>query len=327
MMNTGGMDQFVDQANRLGAARKPFLFIIDFEKQKPLIRPLPACREEGIYYHIEGLSNVEPDARPIPDFGFHRQPVAFDRYEAAFRQVTDAIHYGDSYLVNLCFPTEIETSLGLEEIFKFSRARYKLLVDGLFIVFSPESFIRIRDGRISTFPMKGTIDAAIPGAREKILADEKEMAEHATIVDLLRNDLNMVARNVRVDNYRYVEEVQSWKGKLLQVSSQISGVLPADFRGHLGTILDLLTPAGSVSGAPKKRTLELIREAEQEKRGYFAGVFGMFDGDGLNSGVMIRYLEQTPRGFRYWSGGGVTSNSSPQAEYEELIQKVYVPIY
>lgn len=326
-MEQGGMDQFIEQANRFGAERHPFLFIIDFEKEKPLIFPLDQCGDNGICYDIEGRTNVDLDPGPVPVFDFHTNPIDFQTYEMAFRHILEGIRYGDSYLTNLCFPTGVETSLELRDIFRFSRARYKLLVDRKFMVFSPESFVRIRDGRISTYPMKGTIDAAVPDARERILADDKEMAEHATIVDLLRNDLNMVASNVTVEKYRYVEEVQSWKGKLLQVSSKISGVLPPDYRSHLGTYLDLLTPAGSVSGAPKKRTLELIFEAEQASRGYFTGVFGAFDGDRLNSGVMIRFIEKTPRGYRYWSGGGITGRSRPEAEYNEMIQKVYVPIY
>lgn len=326
-MRIGKMEQFITKANRMGAAGEPFLFAIDFEKQKPLILPLDDCQEQGIYFDIEGCSNISLDTRPVPDFSFRSRPVAFDRYAKAFDMVMEGIHYGDSYLTNLCFPTDVKTSLSLRDVFRFSRARYKLLYEPRFMVFSPESFIRIRNGRISTFPMKGTIDATIPGAREKLLKDKKEMAEHATIVDLLRNDLNRVATGVRVERYRYLEEIPSWKGRLLQVSSHISGELPQDYRGNLGTILDLLTPAGSVSGAPKKRTTELILEAELQHRGYFTGVFGVFDGDQLNSGVMIRFLEQTPGGYRYWSGGGVTSQSIAEAEYEELIQKVYVPIY
>ncbi len=321
------MDEFIEQANRMGAAGEPFLFIIDFEKRKPILSPLDQCRQKGIYYDIEGFSNVDLDPIPVPQFNFHTRPIDFSRYEKAFRHIVEGIRFGDSYLTNLCFPTGVETNLGLREIFRLSRAKYKLLVDHRFMVFSPESFVRIRDGRISTYPMKGTIDAGVPHARQKILADEKEMAEHATIVDLLRNDLNLVATEVTVEKYRYVEEVQSWKGKLLQVSSRISGTLPTDWRAHVGTCLDLLTPAGSVSGAPKKRTMELIFEAEEAMRGYFTGVFGIFDGNGLNSGVMIRFMEKTPSGYRYWSGGGITARSRPEAEYNEMIQKVYVPIY
>ena len=87
-----------------------------------------------------------------------------------------------------------------------------------------------------------------------------------------------------------------------------------------------LLPAGSVSGAPKSRTLEIIRSAEQSDRGYYTGVCGYFDGQNLDSAVMIRFIEQIGNGFYYRSGGGITAQSNLHAEYLEAIDKVYVPI-
>ena len=81
-----------------------------------------------------------------------------------------------------------------------------------FVVFSPEIFVKIRDEHIYSFPMKGTIDATLPDARRRILDDPKEMAEHATIVDLIRNDLSMVATEVMVARYRYIDELPTHKG-------------------------------------------------------------------------------------------------------------------
>jgi para-aminobenzoate synthetase component 1 len=89
-----------------------------------------------------------------------------------------------------------------------------------------------------------------------------------------------------------------------------------------------MLPAGSICGAPKKRTLEIITEAEGERRGFYTGVAGVFDGRDLDSGVLIRFIEQTPSGeLRFRSGGGITAKSDARSEYDELIQKVYVPIY
>jgi len=95
----------------------------------------------------------------------------------------------------------------------------------------------------------------------------------------------------------------------------------------LGDIIFALLPAGSISGAPKTKTLEIIQLAEGYERGFYAGVCGYFDGKNLDSGVMIRYLEQESDGLTFKSGGGITAQSDLVKEYEELIQKVYVPVY
>jgi para-aminobenzoate synthetase component 1 len=113
---------------------------------------------------------------------------------------------------------------------------------------------------------------------------------------------------------------------LLQVSSEIVGVLNDNYKSHLGDILVSLLPAGSVSGAPKSKTVEVLRQAEGRDRGYYTGVFGYFDGVNFDSGVMIRFIERRDKQFVYKSGGGITTQSSVEAEYFEAIDKVYVPI-
>jgi para-aminobenzoate synthetase component 1 len=143
-------------------------------------------------------------------------------------------------------------------------------------------------------------------------------------VDLIRNDLSIVAKDVKVNRYRYVEEIQAHDKTLLQVSSEISGILPPDYKSSLGTIITSLLPAGSICGAPKESTLKIIKEAEGYNRGYYTGVFGIFDGCNLDSAVMIRYLEKSDDKLWYKSGGGITIQSNPEKEYRELIDKVYV---
>jgi len=180
----------------------------------------------------------------------------------------------------------------------------------------------IQQGKVTTYPMKGTIDAAIPNAREIILNDHKERAEHNTIVDLLRNDLSRIATGVRVNRFRYIDELQTSNGPILQVSSEIEGSLPDGYHSQLGSLFFALLPAGSVSGAPKRATLELIRQAEQQPRGYYSGVAGYFDGESF---VLIRYIEQQEGGLFFRSGGGITANSICRDEYSEALQKVYLP--
>jgi para-aminobenzoate synthetase component 1 len=316
----------IRQMNELGARREPFLFIVDFEMNAPLVLPAQQAEHSGIYYSVNQHTNCGTSARRRAEFAFTKRPVDFDEYRQAFEQVLNHLHEGNSYLVNLTFPTPVETSLTLEEIFGASSARYRLLFKDLFVVFSPEIFVQIRDGMISSFPMKGTIDAGVEDAEAKILGDPKELAEHATIVDLIRNDLHAVARDVQVERFRYVDRIRTNMKDLLQVSSRITGRLPAGYHSQLGTILFALLPAGSVTGAPKKKTVEIIKAVERYERGYYTGVMGYFDGENLDSGVMIRFIERTTGGLVYKSGGGITVFSTAENEYEELVDKVYVPI-
>jgi para-aminobenzoate synthetase component 1 len=174
--------------------------------------------------------------------------------------------------------------------------------------------------------MKGTIDASVENAREVIMHDPKEIAEHHTIVDLIRNDLSRVAENVTVDKFRYLDLVQTNQKNLWQVSSQISGSLPENYPSNIGELIYRMLPAGSVSGAPKNKTVEIIRNAENYERGYYTGIFGIFDGKNLDSCVLIRYIENQNGQLIYKSGGGITFMSEAEKEYEEMIKKVYVPI-
>jgi para-aminobenzoate synthetase component 1 len=214
----------------------------------------------------------------------------------------------------------------LARLFEIVYAPYKLFYPGRFVVFSPEQFVSIADGYIRTFPMKGTIDASVPDAAMQLLDDIKEQEEHATVVDLLRNDLSMVARDVQVERYRYITEIRTGEQALLQCSSEISGILDEGYADHLGSIMQALLPAGSVTGAPKKKTVQLIKEIEPDPRGYFTGVFGVYDGMKLDSAVMIRMIEERKDGQYYRSGGGITYRSVAEQEYQEMIQKVYLPL-
>ena len=210
-----------------------------------------------------------------------------------------------------------------------------------FVCFSPETFVRIKGGRIYSYPMKGTLDASLPNAEKLLMEDQKEAAEHATIVDLIRNDLSRVAEDVRVDEYRYIDVLHTNKGDILQTSSEISGRLPEDYPHHLGEILDAQLPAGSITGAPKDKTMQIIQEAEGYDRGFYTGIMGIYDQGELNSAVMIRFIEEEEvfpsktenrmnyeaiRKLYFKAGGGITSKSDCRKEYEEVIQKIYLPI-
>ena len=311
--------------NTWGSSGIPFLFLLDFE----LLRPLVIRSDQmpyDIYYKFNHINNYELKSGHHPELEFVTHPMSFEKYKEAFDNVRAEILAGNSFLLNLTFPTPVSSNYSLLDLFKVSLARYKLFYKDEFIVFSPETFVRISEGRITTNPMKGTIDAHIPGARDIILNDLKETAEHYTIVDLLRNDLSQVARKVEVKKFRYIDEIKTSSKSLLQVSSEIEGLLDPDYLSSLGDIFSVLLPAGSISGAPKKKTLEIICENEKGPRGYYTGVMGFFDGKNVDSAVMIRFIEKKEDGLMYRSGCGLTFLSDAASEYKEMLDKVYVPV-
>ncbi len=306
--------------NSLGKQRKPFLFITDFKAQNIEIILLDELEKNDIEFAIDENYIKKNHTQTL-----EKEPLSFEIYDKKFKKVIDKIKAGESYLLNLTQETKIKSSLSLKEIYQNANAHYKLRYKDKFVCFSPEKFIQISENRIHTYPMKGTIDASLQNAKEKILADTKEMAEHIMVVDLLRNDLSIVAKNVTVEDFRYITTVDTGEKKLLQVSSHISGTLEYNWHSHIGTILSSLLPAGSITGTPKKSTVKIIEDIEEYERGYFSGVFGIYDGKKLDSGVMIRFIEKTEDGYIYKSGGGITLDSDANSEYNELLDKIYLP--
>ena len=376
--------EIIDKINRLASQDEPFLFVINYQGDKAFIRLLSDINPEECLFDFEGRGNFshawketlkegtseketseketwkkETSEEEILETTWQIEPPHYEDYERSFNIVKSNIMAGNSYLTNLTCRVPVSCNLSLEEIFHRAKGKYKLLLrrsENLtpFVCFSPETFVRIKGGRIYSYPMKGTLDASLPNAEKQLMEDRKEAAEHATIVDLIRNDLSRVAENVRVDKYRYIDVLHTNKGDILQTSSEISGRLPEDYPHHLGEILDAQLPAGSITGAPKDKTMQIIHEAEGYDRGFYTGIMGIYDQGELNSAVMIRFIEEEtspvdfeadgeknfktkegkasegkePKASRelyFKAGGGITSKSDCQREYEEVIQKIYLP--
>ena len=317
-------EYFVKTLDEWGNKKIPFFFIVDFEQRKPLAFKL-ADVPPGIFYHFnDQLNRKNPVA--LNHIDLKATPVGESDFKQKFDLVESHLSYGDSYLTNLTVRNQVTTPHTLLELFDSAKAKYKLLFRDEFLVFSPEIFVQIKKGMIYSFPMKGTIDASIVNAEQQILHDQKELAEHVTIVDLIRNDLSLVAENVNVKRFRYIDKILSNQKQLLQVSSEIEGKLGRSLEYSFGTILDKLLPAGSISGAPKNKTVEIIQQAEKQERGYYTGVAGIFDGSFFDSGVLIRFIENDNGELFYRSGGGITTASDWQKEYREVIDKIYVPV-
>ena len=310
--------------NKYGENQTPFLFLVDFEMEKIVIETLDG-QSKNVSMEIAHFDKITTCSKTIPA-SFNVIPISQDLYESKFLEAQKELSYGNSFLLNLTAPTNLETHHKLSDFYNQSTAQYKVMLNDEFVSFSPECFVKIIDGKIFSFPMKGTSSVIDDPQGNKLLSNEKENAEHATIVDLIRNDLSIVAKQVKVERFKYLDLIKTDRGDLYQMSSEISGVLPKDYWKNIGTCLFELLPAGSISGAPKKKTVEIIERIEQEKRGYYTGIAGIFDGKNLDSTVLIRFIEKKGDHLRFRSGGGITFMSDCQSEYDELIKKVYVPI-
>jgi para-aminobenzoate synthetase component I len=305
----------------------PFLFGIDYEMENGFFVSNPLEQHEILWrvgdvtnYPVTKVEVEKDDAKKGSYFKSH--PVSFNEYSRKFNLVQEQLLLGNSFLANLTIKTPIETDYSFEEIFRCSNSPYALMIPNTLVCFSPERFVKIANGQISSNPMKGTIRESLPNAAQTILNDYKETAEHFTIVDFIRSDLSRVATDITVEKLRYIDKLHTSNGTILQVSSTISGKLLEE---EIGNLFFKILPAGSVSGAPKPSTLNILKKAEKELRGFYCGVFGYFNGTSLDSSVMIRYIEKSSDGLFFRSGGGITINSSCTDEYHEVIEKIYLP--
>ncbi len=315
------------EANRLGSKGEPFLIIYDYKKDNVITIPLDKLDSHDIEFEIKDFFNIKNNEKNNRDLNFYKIPVSFDNYLKKFNKVIDSIKLGYTYLLNLTQESEIIVNSNLKDIYDHAEAKYKLRYKNEFICYSPETFITIENNIISTYPMKGTLPVTssnIINNGEELRENIKESAEHVMIVDLLRNDLNMVAKNIKVTKFKYVEKIKSGKGELWQMSSEIVGNLESGWQSRIGDILEKISPAGSITGTPKKRTVQLIKDIEDYDRGFFTGIFGVFNDNKFKSGVMIRFLEARNGKLFYKSGGGVTLDSDSNSEYNEMIDKIYL---
>lgn len=311
-------DTWAKKMDALGQQGIPFFCLIDFDGNGQVfpLTELPTAMQFSFHQAYAGV--------PSPELSLSYQKMPFEKYKRAFDAVQQGIKRGDSYLLNLTFETPLQIDASLEEIYRQVRAPYKVLFHPYFVCFSPETFIQIEDGCIATFPMKGTQKI---GSEEtaSILKNDKERYEQYTITDLMRNDLSQVAQDVCVPSFQEIMQFSVGAETLIQTFTRIEGQLLPSLKHKYGSILKTLLPAGSISGAPKWRTLEWIQRAETHHRGYYTGIAGYFDGKQFDSTVLIRFIQQRKGQLFYKSGGGITAQSEVHAEYRELYDKIYLP--
>ena len=188
---------------------------------------------------------------------------------------------------------------------------------------SPETLVSLKDGVLHTYPLAGTCPRGASPKEDMdlvaaLLADEKELAEHDMLVDLGRNDLGKVSRfgSVSVDEYRMIKQFSH----VSHIASHVSGHLASgnNMLDALGAVL----PAGTLSGAPKKRAMEIIDSLEKTRRGIYGGAIGYLDFTG-NMDLCIGIRMAVRKGDKVYvqAGGGVVADSVPEKEYEETCRK------
>jgi anthranilate synthase component 1 len=188
---------------------------------------------------------------------------------------------------------------------------------------SPETLVKLEDGVLHTFPLAGSRprgktpeeDAAL---ERELLSDEKELSEHNMLVDLGRNDLGKVSKfgTVEVENYLSVLRFSH----IMHLGSAVQGEIRED-RDALDA-LDAVLPAGTLSGAPKLRAMEIINELENDRRGVYGGAVGYLDFTGNMDACIAIRLAFTKNGKVFIrSGGGIVADSDPEKEYQERVNK------
>lgn len=199
-----------------------------------------------------------------------------------------------------------------------------LKFDGLEIMStSPETLVRLQDGRLTTFPVagsrpRGKDEGEDRQLEEELLSDEKELSEHNMLVDLGRNDLGRISKfgTVEVTKYKMVHKYS----RIMHICSQVEG----DIRKECDALsaIEAVLPAGTLSGAPKIRACEIIEELESEARGIYGGALGYIDFTGnMDTCIAIRMAVKKDGKVYVQAGGGIVADSIPEMEYEETANK------
>jgi para-aminobenzoate synthetase/4-amino-4-deoxychorismate lyase len=292
-----------------------------------------------IFDHAVGCiedGKVPPCARPLTDSPLERlaDHVSLQRaageYDEKIRKIKEYIRAGETYQVN--FTDRVELNLPDTPIAAFaSLLRHQPVAYSAFLniaghqilSLSPELFFRIEDGKITTRPMKGTMPRGLTmdddqEAAMRLKQDEKNRSEHLMIVDLLRNDLGRICEmgSVKVEDIFTVETYQT----LLQMTSTVSGSLRSELSYY--DIFRSMFPSGSITGAPKIRTMQIIRELEERPRGVYTGSIGYISPHGIAAfNVAIRTLVVKDHNAVMGVGGGIVADSDAADEYRECLLK------
>ncbi|MFO1518753.1 MAG: aminodeoxychorismate synthase component I [bacterium] len=277
---------------------------------------------------------LEPSA-VIPPWEKFRSNFTREKYESAVRRILDYLAEGDCYQVNLSqqFSADFSPSPDLFSLFweraKAHPAPFSAFLDAgalQILSLSPEEFLKIQGNKIETRPIKGTRKRSLNAEEDLRILTElesapKDQAELLMIVDLERNDLGKICKagSVKVPRLKEVESFDYVHHLVATVVGELrEGVTPFG-------ALKALFPGGSITGAPKRRAMQIIQEIEPTPRGVYTGVIGYVDYSSMaQMNIAIRTLVYENGNFQFGVGGGIVAESDPKAEYEETLTKAKV---
>ena len=289
-----------------------------------------ACARIGRLEEELGRPNIQSPEPVVVEGQDVRSNVARDDFEGAVEAAKRYIYEGDIFQVVLSQRFEMGFRGDRFNLYRALRQvnpspyLFYLDFDAFALVgSSPEVLVRVEDGKAEVLPIAGTRRRGESEGEDRqleteLLADPKERAEHLMLVDLGRNDLGRVCtyRTVEVERYAYVERYSH----VMHIVSSVAGRL-APGRGAVD-VLAACFPAGTVSGAPKVRAMELIDELETSKRGVYAGAVGYVDFSGnLDTCIAIRTMVVQGGTVYVQAGAGIVADSDPAKEYEETVSK------
>jgi anthranilate synthase component 1 len=272
---------------------------------------------------LDGAPSTDPEAPASPAVTV-RTPDR-EEHERRVRVAQDHIRRGDAFQIVLSQRAERPTAASPLAVYRALRRinpspyLFLLELDDLALVgSSPETHVKVETGRASLNPIAGTT-ARGEGDAERLLASAKDRAEHVMLVDLGRNDLSRVCRagTVKVERFLEPERFSHVTHLVSEVAGDLrDGVTPFD-------VLRATFPAGTVSGAPKVRAMQIISELEGYRRGTYAGVVGYHaPGLGLDTCIAIRTVRLRDGRAYLQAGGGIVADSDPAAEHQECLNKL-----
>ncbi|MEJ2686290.1 MAG: aminodeoxychorismate synthase component I [Gammaproteobacteria bacterium] len=269
-------------------------------------------------------------SRALRIVGPVRSNMTFGDYGVAFRRIEHYIREGDCYQVNLAqrfsAPVEGDPWDAYRRLRRLNSAPFGAYLSTPWVQVlsaSPERFLQVRGATVTTKPIKGTRPRSADPLTDRELARElcasaKDRAENLMIVDLLRNDIGRCCAtgSVRVPKLFELESFAT----VHHLVSTVTGTLAA--HRHALDLLRSCFPGGSITGAPKRRAMQIIEELEPHRRGVYCGAVGYvgFDGD-MDTNIAIRTLVHSEGTARFWAGGGIVADSDLEAEYQETFDK------
>lgn len=283
---------------------------------------------DNIVNLIMAQSSLElPKARSIPEFSCN---VSKEEYCSIVEQTKEFIRDGDIFqaVISRQFTAEYEgTLINAYRVLRTSNPSPYMVfmkIDGLELMCSsPETLVRLQNGRLTTFPVAGSRPRGETEQEDKaleaeLLCDEKELSEHNMLVDLGRNDLGRISKfdSVEVTAYKMIHRYS----KIMHICSQVEGEIRDDEDGC--SAIEAVLPAGTLSGAPKIRACQIVDQLESQPRGIYGGALGYLDFTGnMDTCIAIRMAVKQNGRVYVQAGGGIVADSVPEKEYEESANK------